>query len=165
MPLGAAIRRQRFEGRDAIPANPITRMQLWMGVVVVASSPWASVDARSLGLRLGEGKGLRSLGLTGWFWACLLLWFPSVFVYSALRPGLQPQRATAAPAVDAAPRQPQPTEPAAPREPAARGMRGAQAMAWGVLPTALGRRVGRAARIHAETSAESPSAVILSACA
>lgn len=49
-----------------------------MGVIiwltVIASSIWVLVDAKSIGVKKGQIKGVGNIGPWGWFFVCLLLW-------------------------------------------------------------------------------------------
>jgi len=115
-------------------ASQISLLQFVMGAVVVLSSLWVLADTRSIGVGAGQSGALWNLGSAGWFWACLLLWFPSFFVYLALRPRFKRTQAVHQPTVAPAPQTPDPSAPVAlPRSTAGRGMNGVQALVWGVL--------------------------------
>lgn len=54
-------------------------------VVVAVTSIWVLIDAKTIGVRKGQIKGLANLGPWGWFFACLLLWIISFPYYLAKR--------------------------------------------------------------------------------
>jgi hypothetical protein len=56
---------------------------LWM--IVVASSIWVFVDAKSIGVQKGQIKGVADIGPWGWFFACLLFWIIGFPFYLAKR--------------------------------------------------------------------------------
>ncbi|MGC9184898.1 MAG: hypothetical protein ACP5GC_05555 [Thiomonas sp.] len=101
-------------------------------IVVIVSSLWVLADAKALGVRKGLVRGLGNLGPVGWFLACLLLWFPSFFIYLLLRPKFK-RLLAAAPGI-APPPQTVDFTPAAQVQVQARsGANGVQALVWGVL--------------------------------
>lgn len=52
---------------------------------MIASSIWVLVDAKTIGVKKGQLKGMADLGPWGWFWVCLLLWIVGFPVYLAKR--------------------------------------------------------------------------------
>jgi hypothetical protein len=42
--------------------------------IIIATSLWVLFDARSIGFKRGQVKGLFSMGPWGWFFGSLLLW-------------------------------------------------------------------------------------------
>jgi hypothetical protein len=56
---------------------------LWM--IVVASSIWVLVDAKSIGVQKGQIKGMGDIGPWGWFFVCLLFWIIGFPFYLAKR--------------------------------------------------------------------------------
>jgi hypothetical protein len=52
-------------------------------LIVLATSVWVFVDARTMGVSKGQIKGFFNMGPTGWFLSCLLCWivaFPAYLV-------------------------------------------------------------------------------------
>jgi hypothetical protein len=60
-----------------------------MSLVVLATSLWVLIDAKSIGVKKGQLSGLANLGPWGWFFACLLLWIIGFPLYLAKRPELK----------------------------------------------------------------------------
>jgi hypothetical protein len=58
---------------------------LFVWLLVIASSIWVVVDAKSIGVKRGQIKGLGNMGPWGWFVACLLLWILAFPLYLAKR--------------------------------------------------------------------------------
>ena len=58
-------------------------------LVVVGTSIWVLFDAKSIGVKKGQVKGVCDMGVAGWFFACLLLWIISFPAYLAKRPELK----------------------------------------------------------------------------
>ena len=54
-------------------------------IVIVATSIWVLVDAKTIGVKKGQIKGLADLGPGGWFVVCLLLWIVGFPMYLAKR--------------------------------------------------------------------------------
>lgn len=51
--------------------------------VVIITSVWVLLDAKSIGVEKGQLKGFFDLGPWGWFFACVLLWivgFPAYLI-------------------------------------------------------------------------------------
>lgn len=57
--------------------------------IIVGSSIWVLIDARSIGVKKGQISGLGNMGPAGWFFACLLLWIVGFPMYLAKRPELK----------------------------------------------------------------------------
>ncbi len=45
-----------------------------ISLIIVVTSLWVFFDARSIGVKKGQIKGLANVGPVGWFFACLGLW-------------------------------------------------------------------------------------------
>ena len=56
---------------------------IWL--VIIGTSIWVLVDAKSIGVKKGQIKGLGDLGPWGWFFVCLLLWIVGFPFYLAKR--------------------------------------------------------------------------------
>ena len=69
-----------------------------MWAVVITTSIWVLVDAKQIGVKKGQIKGLADLGPWGWFFACLFLWIISFPVYLLKRPQFKAIKAAATPA-------------------------------------------------------------------
>lgn len=54
-------------------------------IVVIATSIWVLIDAKTIGIKKGQIHGMGSLGPWGWFFACLLLWIVGFPFYLAKR--------------------------------------------------------------------------------
>jgi len=59
--------------------------QSLMLLVVVGTSIWVFFDARAIGVKKGQVKGLADMGPTGWFFVTLLLWIIGFPLYLANR--------------------------------------------------------------------------------
>jgi len=57
-----------------------------MVLIVIGTSIWVLVDAKKIGVKKGQVKGLANLSPWEWFFACLGLWIISFPVYLAMRP-------------------------------------------------------------------------------
>ena len=55
-------------------------------VVVIATSIWVLIDAKTIGVKKGQIEGMGNLGPWGWFFVCLLLWIIGFPFYLAKRP-------------------------------------------------------------------------------
>jgi 8-oxo-dGTP pyrophosphatase MutT (NUDIX family) len=53
--------------------------------LIIGSSIWVVVDAKSIGVKRGQIKGLGSMGPWGWFFACLLFWILGFPLYLTKR--------------------------------------------------------------------------------
>lgn len=58
-------------------------------ILVIGTSVWVLFDAKTIGVRKGQLKGLADLGPWGWFFGCLLLWILGFPLYLAKRPELK----------------------------------------------------------------------------
>ncbi len=58
-------------------------------IVIIATSIWVLVDAKTIGVKKGQLKGLADLGPWGWFFVCLLLWIVGFPFYLAKRSELK----------------------------------------------------------------------------
>lgn len=56
---------------------------IWL--VVIGTSIWVLFDAKSIGVKKGQIKGMGDLGPWGWFFVCLLLWIIGFPFYLAKR--------------------------------------------------------------------------------
>lgn len=54
-------------------------------IVVLATSIWVLIDAKTIGVKKGQIQGLGDLGPWGWFFVCLLLWIIGFPFYLAKR--------------------------------------------------------------------------------
>jgi hypothetical protein len=110
-----------------------TSYQHIMWLVVLVSSLWVLADAKAIGVKKGQIRGLGNLGPWGWFFACLLLWFPAFLIYLYKRPafkrinaaGLAPSLVTV-------------VAGQAPQGGVGTGMNGTQSLVWGVVLIVLG---------------------------
>lgn len=59
------------------------RTLIW--VVVIATSLWVLIDAKTIGVKKGQIKGMGNMGPWSWFFACLLLWIIGFPFYLAKR--------------------------------------------------------------------------------
>ncbi len=55
-------------------------------LVFSASSAWVFVDAKNIGVKKGQVRGIANMGPVGWFIVCLLLWIVAFPMYLAKRP-------------------------------------------------------------------------------
>ena len=60
-------------------------MDSLMFLVVIGTSLWVLVDAKTIGVRKGQIKGAGDMGPWGWFFVCLLLWIVGFPFYLAKR--------------------------------------------------------------------------------
>lgn len=60
-------------------------MDVVIMIMVIATSIWVLVDAKTIGVKKGQIKGLANMGPVGWFLVCLLLWIVGFPVYLAKR--------------------------------------------------------------------------------
>lgn len=60
-------------------------MESAVWIVVLATSLWVLIDAKSIGVRKGQIKGMGNLGPWGWFFVCLLFWIVGFPFYLAKR--------------------------------------------------------------------------------
>lgn len=54
-------------------------------LIVVGSSIWVLIDAKAIGVKMGQIKGIANNGPVGWFIVCLLLWIIGFPLYLAKR--------------------------------------------------------------------------------
>ncbi len=64
-------------------------MDTWITILVLGSSGWVYGDAKNIGVKKGQVKGLANMSPTGWFVACLLLWVVAFPFYLIKRPVLK----------------------------------------------------------------------------
>jgi len=60
-------------------------MDSLMFLVVIGTSLWVLVDAKTIGVRKGQIRGAGDMGPWGWFFVCLLLWIVGFPFYLAKR--------------------------------------------------------------------------------
>ena len=60
-------------------------MEIAIWLVIIGTSIWVLVDAKSIGVKKGQIKGIANLGPWGWFFVCLLLWIVGFPFYLAKR--------------------------------------------------------------------------------
>lgn len=60
-------------------------MQALLFVVVIGTSVWVAFDAKTIGVKKGQVKGMAGMGPIGWFFACLLIWIIAFPLYLAKR--------------------------------------------------------------------------------
>ncbi len=58
---------------------------MFMWLVVLGTSIWVLIDAKTIGVQKGQIKGMGDLGAWGWFFVCLLLWIVGFPFYLAKR--------------------------------------------------------------------------------
>ena len=76
-------------------------------LIVIGTSIWVWVDARSIGARSGLISGVANMGPFAWFLCCLLLWIVAFPIYLAKRGAIRAAaQAEAAPASQVAAEQP-----------------------------------------------------------
>ena len=54
-------------------------------LLIIGTSIWVLFDAKSIGVKKGQIKGLANIGPWGWFFGCLLLWIVGFPLYLANR--------------------------------------------------------------------------------
>ncbi|NOU35951.1 MAG: hypothetical protein HOO88_04200 [Kiritimatiellaceae bacterium] len=54
-------------------------------IIVIATSIWVLVDAKTIGVKKGQISGVANMGAFGWFFVCLLLWIVGFPFYLAKR--------------------------------------------------------------------------------
>ena len=54
-------------------------------LIVVGTSIWVVFDAKSIGVKKGQVKGIFDMGPWGWFFVCLFLWIIGFPAYLAMR--------------------------------------------------------------------------------
>lgn len=60
-------------------------METIIMLVIFGTSIWVFFDARSIGVKKGQVKGLVDMGPLGWFFVTLLLWIIGFPAYLATR--------------------------------------------------------------------------------
>ena len=60
-------------------------METILLLVVIGTSIWVLVDAKSIGIKKGQIKGFANVGPWGWFFVCLLMWIIGFPLYLAKR--------------------------------------------------------------------------------
>lgn len=60
-------------------------MAIFIWIVVIATSLWVLVDAKTIGVRKGQITGFFNMGPWGWFFVCLLFWIVGFPFYLAKR--------------------------------------------------------------------------------
>jgi len=64
-------------------------MDTYILLLVVVTSIWVFIDAKRIGIRKGQVRGLADLGPAGWLFACLFLWIMAFPLYLIKRPELK----------------------------------------------------------------------------
>jgi len=64
-------------------------MDTFILLLVIATSIWVFADAKSIGVKKGQIKGLADLSPAGWLFACLLLWLIAFPLYIVKRPEMK----------------------------------------------------------------------------
>jgi len=54
-------------------------------LVILCTSIWVLVDAKTIAVKKGQMKGMADMGPWGWFFACLLIWIIGFPFYLAKR--------------------------------------------------------------------------------
>jgi hypothetical protein len=54
-------------------------------LLIVITSIWVVSDAKSIGVKKGQVKGILDMGPWGWFFLCLFLWIVGFPAYLAMR--------------------------------------------------------------------------------
>jgi len=60
-------------------------MDAIIGLIVLGTSIWVLVDAKTIGIKKGQIKGMGNMGPWAWFFVCLLLWIIGFPFYLAKR--------------------------------------------------------------------------------
>ena len=60
-------------------------MATFIWIVVIATSLWVLIDAKTIGVKKGQIDGMGTMGPWSWFVACLLLWIIGFPFYLAKR--------------------------------------------------------------------------------
>lgn len=60
-------------------------MAIFIWIVIIATSLWVLVDAKTIGIRKGQINGFFNMGPWGWFFVCLLFWIVGFPFYLAKR--------------------------------------------------------------------------------
>ena len=56
-----------------------------IGLIIIITSIWVIIDAKKIGVKKGQVKGLGNMGPWGWFFACWLLWIVAFPLYLSKR--------------------------------------------------------------------------------
>jgi hypothetical protein len=64
-------------------------MDVFILLVVLGTSIWVLFDAKSMGVKKGQAKGMLDMDPVGWFLACLLLWIVVFPIYVVKRSDLK----------------------------------------------------------------------------
>lgn len=64
-------------------------MEALFSTLVIATSVWVLIDAKTIGVEKGQLGGLADIGPWGWFFVCLFLWIVGFPYYLAKRPELK----------------------------------------------------------------------------
>lgn len=59
---------------------------MWMWIVVIVTSIWVYFDAKKIGIKRGQIKGVANMGPVAWLIICLGLWIIAFPVYLIKRP-------------------------------------------------------------------------------
>jgi len=60
-------------------------MNAIMMLIVLGTSIWVLFDAKTIGVKKGQIKGLADVGPWGWFFGCLLVWIIGFPLYLSKR--------------------------------------------------------------------------------
>jgi len=60
-------------------------MNGFIWIMVIATSIWVLVDAKTIGVKKGQITGMGNMGPWSWFFGCLLLWIVCFPFYVAKR--------------------------------------------------------------------------------
>ena len=60
-------------------------MEIIILLIILCTSIWVLVDAKKIGVKKGQMKGMTDMGPWGWFFACLLIWIIGFPLYLAKR--------------------------------------------------------------------------------
>lgn len=55
-------------------------------ILIIATSIWVLIDAKTIGVKKGQIRGMGNMGPWGWFFASLLIWIIGFPFYLAKRP-------------------------------------------------------------------------------
>lgn len=61
-------------------------MENLVWIIIIGTSIWVLIDAKTIGVKKGQIDGMGNLGAYGWFFACLLIWIIGFPFYLAKRP-------------------------------------------------------------------------------
>lgn len=60
-------------------------MAVFIWLIVITTAIWVGFDAKAIGVKKGQMKGLTDLSPTGWFFSVLLLWIIGFPLYLSKR--------------------------------------------------------------------------------